>query len=498
MSSQIPPDPYFSGINFNPSFFTSLTDYLTVAIANSKYLRLIGGILSGNLGIKRTPVVELDVNGKVYIDNNSTSNPANGTLGSNGTRLILLSGSPTETPYSLGIGTNTLWYATGSTGSHNFYTGTTNIATFLNTSFETLILKSPTNINYQLLLAPPNATSGGAIQTILQGSGYNQDFLLQPVGGNVGIGTTDAQTKLDVRGKINIEIPAAATGNPENGIYGGNGTRLTLYPGSASTLAYSLGVAGSRLWYAGPSDVSHAFYAGTTERMKIDSIGGITCTGNIYMGTDNSYPNILLGSTEGNNIGIATAAGGFSTSALVNDMVIRSRYRLILQSGVDKAAIIIGTNSIGNIEYIAKTATGKHIFYINGTSTLVDWDVDDCTFFNSITTNGANFYTDGEYLLNTTKTNTGGTSKTGYFLSLEWFYNSSINIAFSHNDSTYTYWHGHIGTNNSTAPIYTTALAQSNATIENFQEQTTNKYWIYFRPTSAYNASVQLRVKLFG
>jgi hypothetical protein len=152
----------------------------------------------------------------------------------------------------------------------------------------------------------------------------------------------------------------------------------------------------------------------------------------------------------------------------------------------------------GNIEYIATTATGAHTFYTNNSTTLVDWDDTDCTFFNSITTNGANFYTDGEYLLNTTKTNIIGTSKTGYFLSLEWFYNSMINIAFSHNDSTYSYWHGHIGTNNNTAPMYITATSQSNATIEGFQEQTTNKYWIYFRPTSSYNASVQLRVKFFG
>ena len=84
---------------------------------------------------------------------------------------------------------------------------------------------------------------------------------------------------------------------------------------------------------------------------------------------------------------------------------------------------------------MATTGTGKHIFYLNYTSTLVDWDFSDCTFYNSITTNGANYYTDGEYLLNTTKSNTSGTSKIGYFLSLEWFFNSMINIAFSHNDS---------------------------------------------------------------
>jgi len=497
MSSQLPPNPYFNGINFNPSFFSKITDYLTEAIANSKYLRLIGGILSGNLGIKTTPEVELDVNGKVIINNGVGSLPANGRLGSNGSRLILYPGTASEPPYALGYNGNALWYGTHSSGNHNFYTGTTNIATFKNSAFETLILSAPSNANYQLLFAPPSATSGAAIQTIQQGTGYNQDLLLQSIGGNVGIGTTDAQTKLDVRGKINTE--PTTTGAPVNGTYGGDGARLILYPGSASSVAYSLGISGGTLWYATPAGTTyHAFYNGTNEKMKIDSGGTISCTGNINMGTDNSYPDIRLGSTNGNNIAIATTPSSFSASALVNDMVIRSINRLILQSGGDKAAIIIGTNSVGNIEYIAKTATGRHIFYINETTTLVDWDSSDCTFFNSITTNGANFYTDGEYLLNTTKRNTAGTLKVGYFLSMEWFYNSMLNVAFSHNDSTYTYWHGHIGTNNDTAIMYITALAQYNTTIESFQEQTTNAYWIYFRPTSSYNGSVQLRVKFFG
>jgi hypothetical protein len=40
-----PHNPYFNGINFNPSFFLStVSNDLTEAIANSKYLRLIGGI----------------------------------------------------------------------------------------------------------------------------------------------------------------------------------------------------------------------------------------------------------------------------------------------------------------------------------------------------------------------------------------------------------------------------------------------------------------------
>ena len=50
MSSQIPPNPFFSGINFNPTFFNS-SPYLTEAIANSKYLKLISGSGSYTLNI---------------------------------------------------------------------------------------------------------------------------------------------------------------------------------------------------------------------------------------------------------------------------------------------------------------------------------------------------------------------------------------------------------------------------------------------------------------
>jgi hypothetical protein len=293
-----PPNPYFSGINFNSSFFSTVVEYLTEAIANTKYLMLNGlNYMTGNLGIKRTPAVELDVNGKAIIHNGLGGTPVNGIYGGDGTRLILWPGAANDTAYAFGIAPTTLWYGVPSGAKHIFYTGID----------ERMRIKGD---------------------------------------GNVGIGTNDPQTKLDVRGKINAEIPGGVTGTPTNGTYGGDGTRLILYPGSATTLAYQIGISGGRMWYAVPSgSTSHAFYAGTAEIMKVDSGGSISCTGNIYMGTDNNYPDIRLGSANGNNISIATVAGSFSTSALVNDMVIRSSNRLLLQSGMGKASIKIGTNN---------------------------------------------------------------------------------------------------------------------------------------------------------
>jgi hypothetical protein len=63
------------------------------------------------------------------------------------------------------------------------------------------------------------------------------------------------------------------------------------------------------------------------------------------VGNNNSYPDLQLGSTNGNNLGIATTAGAFSTSSAVNDMVIRSLNRLILQSGGGGYGILIDTSN---------------------------------------------------------------------------------------------------------------------------------------------------------
>jgi hypothetical protein len=79
MSANTPPNPYFNGINLNPSLFSAVPQYLITAIANTKYLMLNGlNYMTGNLGIKRIAGVELDVNGKAYIDNCFYGSPSVG------------------------------------------------------------------------------------------------------------------------------------------------------------------------------------------------------------------------------------------------------------------------------------------------------------------------------------------------------------------------------------------------------------------------------------
>jgi hypothetical protein len=88
--------------------------------------------------------------------------------------------------------------------------------------------------------------------------------------------------------------------------------------------------------------------------MRIDSGGSIF----LY-----SYPDIRVGSTNSNNLAIATTAGAFSSSSAVNDIVLRSINRLILQSGGGGYGILIDTNN--NVACSGKMFVNSVILNIN-------------------------------------------------------------------------------------------------------------------------------------
>ena len=99
------------------------------------------------------------------------------------------------------------------------------------------------------------------------------------------------------------------------------------------TNEYGFGIAGSTLMYS--SRNFHNFYnsSNNLNTFSIDGSGNATMNGgNLIVGNSNSYPNVQLGSTNGHNLGVATIAGAFSTSANAGDLVLRSLNRLLLQS----------------------------------------------------------------------------------------------------------------------------------------------------------------------
>lgn len=600
MSSSPPPNPYFSGINFNPSFFSTISTYLTEAIANSKYLRLIGGTLTGFLGIKRTARLELDVNGKAIINDASNGVPTNSILGSAGTKLILVEGTLSETPIAIGNSSDGLWMGTNSTTGISFYTGlshrmriknngyvgigttdpkslltinnfpaitnafdfsitpititnttptssttlndplpalflcregtvtqayasrstfslcrwenngnnsrtrldigvshaqfdnvnimslrsdgnvgigTTNPGTYKlfvsgNIRTSSITFYNEINTAYELLVTGPSPTAAANIQTIQQGVGFNQNLTFQAAGGNVGIGTSNPQSLLHLHSSANsADVFLRITDNTT-----GTGAARGIAIQKTNLHDMFLFVYENARMY---------FFTNNSVRMNILANG--------YVGIGALAPDSVsncLQVGDGGKLRISNGGDDYTLIGTKNG-VDANNTRIVI-NGYQK------TGNLGDISYVATTGTGAHTFWLNNSISVADIDYTDFTIFNSITTIGANYYTDGEYISYSTKTNVSGTTKSGYFISNEFFFNSFINIAVSHNSTFYTYWHGHYGTNNTPAVMYVSSISNYSMTFESFDEQTTFKSWIYCCPTISFNSDTQLRVKFYG
>lgn len=101
------------------------------------------------------------LNNVLCITNNSTGTPSTGTFGSNGAKIILATGSTTNSPYAIGIGTNELWYGVPSGSSYTFYGGQSGVQQLMK-------LNSAGNLNacsignYELWTMIPNFQYSGS------------------------------------------------------------------------------------------------------------------------------------------------------------------------------------------------------------------------------------------------------------------------------------------------------------------------------------------------
>jgi len=125
---------------------------------------------------------------------------------------------------------------------------------------------------YQLLINPPTATTSSLIQTILQGTGYNQKLTLQALGGNVGIGNTNPSQILQVGDGGRLRISNGTTDysllgtkevdNADNTRIVCSGRDRTLYNGNIDYVATTTG--------------AHQFYSSNeTLRMRINNLGNV-------------------------------------------------------------------------------------------------------------------------------------------------------------------------------------------------------------------------------
>jgi hypothetical protein len=106
--------------------------------------------------------------------------------------------------------------------------------------------------------------------------------------GNVGIGTTTPEARLHVNGRAIVHD--GTTGTPTNSTWGSAGSRIILWPGSATATPYQIGIAPSEMWTGVPSWASWSVFRGTDRQlivrptMPVGNIGGST-----------NFPSIMLG-----------------------------------------------------------------------------------------------------------------------------------------------------------------------------------------------------------
>lgn len=184
---------------------------------------------------------------------------------------------------AVGIGTTNVM------GRHNIaYLGSADFQTLQNTNYS-----ANQFINQRFMFGKNNASNSSAyVQAALNasdetdlvfyvdgGSGSVTDRFRIRGDGNivatasVGIGTTTIDTELYVYGKG--KFFDATAGVPANGINGGAGTRLILWPGNASACPYALGIDASTLWYGTPATATHKWYQGTTNIMSLNAGGNL-------------------------------------------------------------------------------------------------------------------------------------------------------------------------------------------------------------------------------
>lgn len=457
MSSQMPPNPYFSGINYNPSFFSTVAAYLTEAIANSKYLKIIGGTLNGFLGILRTPRVALDVNGKAVINDITSGIPALGQFGGNGTKLILAEGTAIETPLALGTEANTLWFGTKLIGDIKFYTGLSERMRILSNGEVGIGTTSPTSVNTKLTIRGASVGYTQPLVDIIQTAGWTGNYALQVTGyTNLGGFRINAD---DGGNSIYQTLPNKDMGMAQNPTVGNTGNMAFTTHGTGRIMFYTNGANERfRIDENGYAYFSQYGYFGALDNtgLRLDKTGlflssANTAPLNIYH--QNTAQSVRLGFFGGNNI-ILT----------VNNTSVSISQPLTVTGNITTTSGNISTSS-GNISLTSGT-------YRNG---------------------GISIARDGKFRSGS------GALVYGYFIDPVVYSNTMIISSFSHDSTTYQVWNGRISINkNGAITDCINFYAPNSMYVDNFIELTSLKSWIFIDPNTSYNPATNLLAKIYG
>ncbi|MDT7942477.1 MAG: tail fiber domain-containing protein [Bacteroidota bacterium] len=110
--------------------------------------------------------------------------------------------------------------------------------------------------------------------------------------GNVGIGTTAPEARLHVNGRAIVHD--GTTGTPTNSTWGSAGSRIILWPGSATTTPYQIGIAPGEMWIGVHQAASWSVFRGTHRQLIVRPTSPLC-----HVGSNYNFPSIMLGNLTG-------------------------------------------------------------------------------------------------------------------------------------------------------------------------------------------------------
>ena len=423
---------------------------------------------------------------------------AGNTTPSSGTRIILhntlLTDIYSDTPYSIGIGTTSMWYCTPAKYVHKWYSGTINTNILYNNGiFEfTSSIANVANVNKGNAVAAPTAGIGTSVSTGTRIILFSTTTNTYSIGVNTSSmwyyvpalsyfqwysGTTNI---FNIYSNGLIENTTSTVGNPVVGIgnVASTGAKIILMNGSSTETPYALGVNTNILWYSVPSTGKYIWYTGTSQIINIYNDGVLE-----FISNTNNTPGapiattittavstgtrIILHSTASDNysIGVSDSSmwcyvpSGFNYQwYTVSGTTLKNIFN-IYNSGLLEIvnAPTLSIPTVGNTGNLLK-ATGTRLILMNAPSiTDVPYalGVDTTTLWYSVpsaakhswysgTKNIFNIYKSGLLEINNTSTEAipligiGESASTGTLIILK---NLAANVPYSIGISTTTLWH---------------------------------------------------------
>ena len=156
---------------------------------------------------------------------------------------------------------------------------------------------------------------------------YTYPLILNPNGGNVGIGLTSPSQSIDTSGKIRVRD-------------GGNTTIPSIQMGASGVDGLSL-----------PTTNNIAFITNSTERMRINSLGRVDIGTRSYVGSATSTTRLYLeGNTNGHNLGqfqMADLSGGFMFYLSSSSPTSRQSHQFY-NNRIDSSPTLVGSIQINS------------------------------------------------------------------------------------------------------------------------------------------------------